>query len=285
MAQDRNIGVQELLLFTLETFIDFCEKNHLRYYFIGGSLIGVLRHKGFVPWDDDIDVGMPRKDFDKFHSLLDKKMPEGFGICTRHTDPNWHFLFSQFQDLESEIEIHFTEEPRRAYIWIDIYPLDGLPSNKALRWLRVKNILFHRYMVQVANISTQVDAVRQRPLHERLVLAFCKATRIGKLINTDRTMDKLEKILRKTDFDTAEWGGSMLSHYRERAVVKKEWYGTPQKGSFEGIEVSIPENSDAILRSLYGDYMQLPPENERATHNVTILKSRTIPKELRHIVD
>lgn len=105
--------VQELTLNTLNTFIKFCEDHELRYYFTGGALIGVMRHKGFIPWDDDIDIGMPRKDFDLFHDLLKKEMPDGFGICNRYTDTDWHFAMSQFIDLQSEIEINLAEKPRK----------------------------------------------------------------------------------------------------------------------------------------------------------------------------
>ena len=274
--EDSNKLVQKLTLNTLNVFIEFCEKHNLRYYFTGGALIGVLRHKGFIPWDDDIDVGMPRKDFDEFHRLIELEMPDGFGICNRYTDSNWHFAMSQFIDMESEIEIHLAEQPRKAHIWIDVFPLDGLPDNKVARWLRIKNILFHRYLVQIANINTQVDANRERPKYERIILTFCKVIPIGKVINTNKTINTLEKILRRSDFDTAEWCGNMLGRYREREVVKREWFGNPVKGNFEGVKVNIPVNSDVILRSLYGDYMKLPPEKDRVAHNVTIVKQRNL---------
>ena len=270
---------QQLTLFTLDTFTGFCEKHGLRYYFTGGALIGVLRHKGFIPWDDDIDIGMPRRDFDRFHELIKKEMPEGFSLCDRHTDPDWHFAMSQFVDLESEIEIHLAQKPRKAHIWIDIFPLDGLPSDPLIRWLRVKNILLHRYLVQLANISTQVDTNRSRPAAERIILALCSRIPVGALINTDKTLDRLEKILRRSDFDRSEWCGNMLGRYREREVVRREWFGTPAKGVFEGREVNIPENTAAILHALYGDYMKLPPEKDRVAHNVTILKSRDLQEK------
>ena len=178
--------VQKLTLFALNEFISFCEKHDLRYYFTGGALIGVMRHKGFIPWDDDIDIGMPRKDFDRFHKLIKYQMPEGFGICNRDTDKNWHFAMSQFIDKESEIEINLAEKTRKSHIWIDVFPLDGLPDNKIKRWLKVKYILMHRYLVQIAFITTQVDAHRKRPIWERAILRFCKVVPIGKLIRTQK---------------------------------------------------------------------------------------------------
>lgn len=274
--EDKNKKVQELTIELLKVFIKICEENNLRYYFTGGALIGVLRHQGFIPWDDDIDVGMPRKDYDRFLKLMEKKIPEGYGICNRYTDENWHFAMSQFIDKESEIVIHLAEEERRAHIWIDVFPLDGLPSGKIARWIRVKNILLHRYLVQIAFISTQVDAKRSRPWYEKMILKFFKVIPIGKMINTNRVLDHLEKILRKSDFDKAEYAGNMLGRYREREVVPKKYFGNPKKGKFENIDVNIPEMSHELQTALYGDYMKLPPEKDRVAHNVDILKAREL---------
>lgn len=77
--------------------------------------------KVFILWDDDIDLGLPRKDFDKLHELLWNEMLDGYSICNRFTDPSWHFAMSQFIDLESEIEINLAEESRKAHIWIDVF--------------------------------------------------------------------------------------------------------------------------------------------------------------------
>ena len=276
IGMNDNEKVQQLTLNILRVFIEYCEKYNLRYYFTGGALIGVFRHKGFIPWDDDIDLGMPREDFDIFHELIKKDMPAGFGICNRYTDKNWHFAMSQFIDLESEIEINLAEKPRIAHIWLDIFPLDGLPDNKIARYFRVKNILFHRYLVQIAHISTQVDAHRKRPLKEKIVLGFFKAVPLGKLLNSDSLLDHLEKVLRKSDFYKTQWCGNMLGRYREREVVKQEWFGKPKSGVFENISVSIPNDGDSILKALYGDYMKLPPEDQRVTHGVKILRCREL---------
>lgn len=276
MQKNDNEKVQKLTMYTLNVLLEFCDKHDLTYYFTGGALIGVLRHKGFIPWDDDIDLGLPRKDFDKLHSLLKKEMPKGFGICNRFTDEKWNFAMSQFIDLESEIEINLAEKPRMAHIWVDVFPLDGLPSNRIVRWLKVKYILLHRYLIQIANIAEQVDSHRERPWYERAVLSFCKIIPIGKLLNTQKILDHMEKTLRKTDYDQAVWCGNMLGRYREREVVLKQWFGTPQKGVFEKQNVNIPEKSDEILTALYGDYMKLPPEKDRIAHDVKILKCRNI---------
>ena len=274
--RDSNRKVQQLAISLLQEYIAICQKHGLRYYFTGGSLIGVLRHKGFIPWDDDIDLGMPRRDYERFLQILEQEMPEGYGICNRRTDHNWHFNMSQFYDKESEITIHLAEKPRKANIWLDIFPLDGLPSGKVERWLWVKYILAHRYLVQIANISTQVDAHRSRPMKEKIVLGFCRVVPVGKLLNTKKILDHMEFVLKKYDFDDSEFAGNMLGRYREREVVPQEYFGTPQKAMFEGVEVDIPEFSHELQTALYGDYMKLPPERDRVAHNVTIHKCRQI---------
>lgn len=274
--ENTNRKVQVLTINTLNVFIQFCEKHNLRYYFTGGALIGVLRHKGFIPWDDDIDIGMPRADFDRFHEIMKSENPVGYGLCNRFTNPNWHFAMSQFVDLESVIEINLAEQPRTAYIWVDVFPLDGLPSNKVLRWLRVKNILIHRYLVQIAHITIQVDSHRSRPWYENAILNFCKVVPVGKLLDTNHILNHLEEVLRKTDFYNSEYCGNMLGRYREKEVVPTKWFGNPINGPFEGRYVMIPEHSKMILEALYGNYMKLPPEKDRVAHNVKIIRCRDI---------
>lgn len=269
-----NDRVQKITISLLKVYIDFCEKHNLRYYFTGGALIGVLRHKGFIPWDDDIDVGMPRSDFDRFVKLIKKEMPDGYGICDRYTDPNWHFALCQFIDEETEIAIHLAERTRKAHVWIDVFPLDGLPTSRGHRWIRVKHILMYRYLIQLANIRTQVDAKRNRPEYEKLILAISKTIHVEKLLNTDKLLDKLERLLHRCDFDSSVYVGNMLGRYREREVVKKEYFGTASLGDFEGIKVNIPEKSHELQTALYGDYMKLPPVSQRVAHNVTIIKYR-----------
>ena len=271
--------VQALTLNILDVFIDFCEKNRLRYYFTGGALIGVVRHRGFIPWDDDIDIGMPRPDFNRFHKLIKEHMPEGYGICDRFTDAKWHFAMSQFIDLESEIEINLAEKPRKAHIWIDIFPLDGLPDGKIKRWFRVKNILFHRYLVQLAHISTQVDNHRKRPWYEKAVLKLCTVIPVGRLINSGRVMDDMDRILQKSDFYKAGYAGNMLGRYREREVVPSSYFGEPKKGPFENRSVNIPAKTHELLTALYGNYMKLPPEDKRESHNVRLIKCRELKEK------
>lgn len=272
MSEDMK-EVQHLTLGLLKKFMEICRTHHLRWYFTGGALIGVLRHGGFIPWDDDIDIGMPRKDYEKLLLILSKDMPEGYGLCSRFTNPDWHFGMSQFQDMKTEIETDLWGTPRRTHIWLDIFPLDGLPADPAARKMRIAEIMTHRYLIQAANVRTQVDTHRERPGYEKAAIRLLKAFPAGRLLNTQRLLDELDGILRRDDFDDSAWAGNMLGRYREKEAVPRCWFGKPVKGMFEGIEVNIPAESDRIERQLYGDYMQLPPENERGGHYIRLISS------------
>lgn len=163
--------VQKLTLHLLEHVIGICERENIRYYVGGGACIGVVRHGGFIPWDDDVDLSLPREDFERLVAYVKAHPEPGYGICDRWSDPNWRFCMCQYVDLESEIEIDLAAEKRRAHIWIDIFPIDGLPDNAIVRWVHVKRILMTRYLIQIANAATQVDTHRQRPLVERMALS------------------------------------------------------------------------------------------------------------------
>lgn len=267
--------VQKMTLSLLKKFIQICEENQLRYYIAGGALIGAYRHNGFIPWDDDVDVIMPRKDYDSFVAIVMNGIPDGYDICNRYTDSNWHFAMSQFIDTESEVEIHLAEKPRHAHIWIDVFPIDGVPNNKFKRFIHIKRVMFYRYMIQIANLKTQVDAHRKRPWYEKAVLKVTRIIPIGVFINTAKTLDKMECILKKYDFDSCDYAGDLLGRYREKEVMPREVFGTAKLHGFEEIQVSVPENSEYFLRTIYGEYMKLPSKENQIAHGVKVIRMRT----------
>lgn len=270
-----NRTVQLIELEILKIFIDICEKNNFRYYIIGGSLIGVLRHKGFIPWDDDIDIGMPREDYEKFLKISVTELPKGYMVSNHRTDPNWYFGMSQLVDKETEIDIYMTEIPRRCHVWIDLFPLDGLPANGFLRKLHIWNILLNRFLIQMAKIETQVDTHKVgRPLYEKIIISLLKKIRIGDLINCENVLKRLNKTLRKIDYDKSTYAGNMLGKYREREAVPKAYFGHPEKFAFEDILVNVPEKYHELQSTLYGDYMKMPSEDKRVSHDIKFVKLR-----------
>ncbi|MCQ2211191.1 MAG: LicD family protein [Paludibacteraceae bacterium] len=268
--------VQLVQLQILQDFMDFCDERGLRYFMAGGALIGVLRHKGFIPWDDDIDLSMPRKDYDKFISLQNE-YPKGYSLTNHDTDASWQFNFAQFVDETSDIIVRLNEEPRSCKIWIDIFPEDGLPNNKIHRWFHVKRIMLYRYWIQVANLRTQVDTHKVgRPWYEKAVIKALHYIPLGGFVNVDRTLKRMEQSLRKYDYDESAFVGSMLGKYREKEVVPREWWGDGAMLDFETVKVRCPQEYDQLLTHIYGDYMKMPPEDKRVGHDIEILKLRGV---------
>lgn len=266
--------VQLVQLQILRDFMEFCDERGLRYFMAGGALIGVLRHKGFIPWDDDIDLSMPRKDYDKFISLQ-SEFPKGYSLTNHDTDASWQFNFAQFVDETSDIVVRLNEKPRPCKIWIDIFPEDGLPNNKIHRWFHVKRIMFYRYWIQVANLRTQVDTHKVgRPWYEKTIIKLLHYIPLGVLVDVDKTLRRMENSLRKYDYDESEFVGSMLGKYREREVVPKDWWGDGTILDFETVKVRCPQKYDQLLTHIYGNYMQMPPEDKRVGHDIEILKLR-----------
>lgn len=266
--------VQNVQLQILKDFMFFCKEHHLRYFMSGGSLIGVMRHKGFIPWDDDIDVVMPRGDYNIFIKLQEE-YPKDYFLVNHDADNSWQFNFAQFVDNQSEIIVRMNEKPRKCKIWIDVFPLDGLPKNALFRWVHIKRILLYRYLIQVPNIRTQVDTHKVgRPFYEKCVIKLLHYIPLGNFINVDSVLKKMEKALEKYDYDKSSYVGNMLGKYREREVVPHDYFGQGKAMDFENIKVCCPEKPDLLLKHLYGEYMQLPPEKDRVSHDIEIIKLR-----------
>lgn len=264
--------IQEYVFQTFETFVKICEDNNLRYYMNGGSLIGTMRHRGFIPWDDDIDVAMPREDFNK---LLKLDIPGHYDLCTRYNTEKWNFAFVQFVDLNIDIEIHLADVTRKAHICIDVFPIDGLPDNRVFRWIRVSNIMLLRGLVQMACVAYQSDNKGNRPWYEKIILNICRNVPLEKIIDINKVLDRLECVLQKNSFDKSSWSGNMLGRYRRREAMRTEWFGVARDALFEGKRVKIPSDSDSMLRWVYGDYMRIPPAEERESHGTVIVQVRT----------
>lgn len=268
--------IQLLELEILKEVIRISDENNLTYYIIGGSLIGVLRHKGFIPWDDDIDIGMPRSDYEKFIEICKKDINGQYAIIDNSTDPKWFFNFAQIVNKKIKIKIETTENPRISNPWVDLFPIDGLPSDKKKRKRHFRKILHYRYLIQLANIENQVDQSRKdRPLRERLILKIFSTFKIKKFINSKNILRKMKIALKTYDFYQSEYAGNLLGRYREKEVVPKNYFGKPKKLPFEEIMVNVPEKYHELQTHLYGDYMSLPPKEKQVTHSITIISNET----------
>ena len=260
--------LQEIELENLRMLMEICEKNHLRYYLIGGSLLGAMRHRGFIPWDDDIDVGLPRPDYNRFVQIAKSYLPDHMDIKTMTSDPNYKCYFTRLINNKKKIYWDHGQYTAVIGVWMDVFPLDGLPENPLLRKMQVFRVKLAKALYKFTQIDYVSTNRTNRPLSERILIRFAQLTRIGKLMNADKRLKKLDRALQRYDYDTSAYAWNFSGCYGQREIVPHIQLGGSRTAEFEGMQVSIPEAAEAYLTSIYGDYMKLPPEDQRKSHEV-----------------
>lgn len=242
----------------LKEFISCCEQMNLTYYISYGTLIGAIRHGGFIPWDDDIDVCMPRPDYDKFISEGSKFLPENYFIQTMDTDPKYALNFAKLRDSDTTLfEKHVVDVDINHGVFIDIFPFDGYVKgqNKVLD-LRVKeNPVFEESDTNI--ISNTLNGLGKK-------LTYKLGETIPNKLKTD--LSKLSVPKDNPSFEESDYVACLVDSFYI-IPFKKEFLGKGIKVDFEEIKVNAPENYDEYLKALYGDYMKLPPEDQRENHH------------------
>lgn len=253
--------IQKIELEMLKVFHSICIENNLSYYAVGGTLLGAIRHNGFIPWDDDIDLAMPREHFERFVQIAGNILPRHLKLS--YSELNLNTL--QLTDVRTKVIKGKKETP----LYIDIFPLDGFPENTIQKQIHEKRILFRRMLCKLSVVNLMTE--RDRGTIENLIVEFGELFKTDKLLNTKKQLDKLHGIIKKYSFTTSSLVGNVLGRYREREIVPKEFFGRPSLKIFENIDIFCPELSEAYLTSIYGDFMRLPPIEDQVPQNLKII--------------
>lgn len=246
--------------------IEICAKYNLKYYMLGGTMLGAIRHKGFIPWDDDIDLGMPREDYERFLKVAQLELEPNLKLVNYKTDPNYHYYITRILDTETKVEEErIGNENRYTNASIDIFPIDGTPNNSFLRKIYFFRVLYHRALMSLC-YKDSIDRKRPRGKAERLLLWVMERMPIEKLTTPYKQKEKIDKLLRKQKVEGAEYIGNIMGAYRTKEIVPSYFYGEGKMYQFEDIELRGMDKFDEYLTWTYGDYMKLPPEDKRKTH-------------------
>lgn len=260
--------VQRLELMILTDFIDVCKRNSLRYFAYGGTGIGAFRHKGFIPWDDDIDVCLPAADYERLLQVFQDEYADRYQVMNAHIDPHYPLATSRIMIKGTQFcEEALKDLPLDLGIFLDIYALDNVPDDEKLfrrqarsAWfwahLRLLKLIPKPYIIYhgfkgslvravtytagwiISHLPISLEYCVKKETEARMRYAHIKTNRIAYLCDTNPYL--------------LVWKWSDVLPLKHM--------------TFEGMDVCFPANIDEHLRAFYGDYMQMPPENERKNH-------------------
>ncbi|MDO4756962.1 MAG: LicD family protein, partial [Parabacteroides sp.] len=250
-------------------------QNGLRYYLLEGTLLGAVRHKGFIPWDDDIDVVMPRNDYNKLLEIGRDAFEEPLSLNHYSYTPGYYYAFARLANNTIHIMNHSANIPRKEAIAVDIIPLDGFPNPGIKRFFHKLRITFWWDLNNMAQFDELVDQKRKRSGPAKILLAIAsKLSWLFKHVNTKKCLENINKALAAYDYDSgSNYVLNYLATWGFHEIIPREYIGEGSEVDFEGEKFMAPADPDAMLTMIYGDYMKLPPENERNWHNSEIIEA------------
>lgn len=256
-----NEDVQNVSLELLKDIHEFCEENNIYYTLCGGTLIGAIRHNGFIPWDDDIDIAMPRPDYEKF--IRTYKSKNGYKLFSREIEggEGVYTAFSRVCEMD-ETFVDTRLNPWSQYdtgVWIDVMPLEGAYSDEDLekkRWKRANAVWRRSVWVRFSLINMSMAP----NLYNFAKLIFCKLFYRKKFYYIDRLIE----ICKECDFNSSyKYTDIAITHYEMREYNPKSYLEGRSLHQFEDSQFYVLNGYDGWLKHIYGDYMKLPPKAER----------------------
>lgn len=250
---------------TLVYFKEFCDKNNLLFYLCGGCCIGSLRTGSFIPWDDDIDILMPRDDYEKLYKLWDNDKHERFKLLRTDEKIFTGNIFTTIVDTETTcVKANQAHLDIPFGIMMDIFPIDGCPKGKFKRTMQKLNAMI--YSLFLAQIVPENHGGIMA-LGSKFLLSIVKSpkAREKKWRNAERRMSKYKISDCEYITELCEGVHSMQPEY------PKEWFASAVYREFEGLQMPIPVGYDPYLKKAFGDYMKLPPEDKQKPHHDMIL--------------
>ncbi len=256
--------LRSIQLEILQTVHDFCIKNNIHYSLSGGTLLGAVRHKGYIPWDDDIDIMMPRPDYECFHKLFNAQNNETYKFIFSNNEKQYFQPFGKIVNMKTFLKENYDRPVNMLCVYIDVFPVDGLPNNKNKRQKYWKKI------AKLKNINTlfyERTNKKEKGVKKiiRLVLFY-----LLRLIPANSFSKVVNNCAKKNTFSDSECVACSVFGYGQKEEVPKSIYDNYVLLDFEGKKFYAMQGYDIYLHNLYGDYMQLPPVEKRVAKHDSV---------------
>ena len=243
-----------------------CEKYHIKYFLDAGSMLGAVRHKGFIPWDDDIDIGMPKEDYNKFLEVAPAELGEKYFVDNYNTNRDNPLVFTKIRLLGTEyIENKANIDAKHNEVFVDIFPYFYVSDNKLVRKIEAFRMKLLAQMLLIKG-GFKVWKGESKLKH----IKFLPIQIISKCYSVKALRNRIDKLYNK-HADTKNiciHDGSCYSY----CYFSTEWFDNMITVKFEGVNFEIPKEYDAFLTKMYGNYRQLPQEKDRKTHQILKLE-------------
>ncbi len=256
MEQTREI--QNRILEVFKEVAKICEKNGLRYFAIGGTCLGTVRHHGFIPWDDDLDIAMPLEDFKKFLDIFQKEKPDYLELFSSATSKHDYQFFVKVMDNRTTLTENGFVDWKDTFegVWIDIMPMSGAPESEKERLKFQKRIYNYLHL----NIKIKKKFSSQTDLKSKLYWLMASPLR---LFPQEFMWKRWMKLIEKYPFDFSKYTGYVWCDLVVKLIFPQEWYGDFIYLPFEDTKMRCPIGYHEFLTRMFGDYMKYPPEDKR----------------------
>jgi lipopolysaccharide cholinephosphotransferase len=250
--------MREIELNLLKELVKVCKENNLRYFLAGGTLLGAIRHHGFIPWDDDIDVLMPREDYRQLIKIFNAENKETLKIFSIYNNSDYYYTFLKLVDTRTKMLDQQKLLIKDLGVGIDIFPMDGMPANKRAAKKLFKKVRRYSKMQYLARLPAFPHNCRWYKMMQMSVRYI-----LGKRIGYQALIQNIENLATEYDFETCDYVGCSVAGYGIKERVSKKAFAATIQVQFEDGYYDAPIGYDEYLSNLYGDYMRLPPEEKR----------------------
>ncbi len=250
---------QKKVLEIYKIFAKVCSERGIQFWATGGTVLGAIRHNGFIPWDDDIDIALSRKDLDKLVSEFNDLFPSFYKLYWSPRGQQYRIVDIRYKVKIDDNSEGIFEAGQDICLYIDIQPFDGVPDFFVYRYIHSFNVMFWRSCLKVKD-KTRLR--KRRNLLERIVI-FILCLFSFALPEASYLEDKYNCAMRKYDFYDNNYIADFVGRYLFKDIYPKSWWVPSVEMAFEDTTVPVPSNYDAYLSRIYGNYMKIPKEKEQ----------------------